>query len=108
MKTTVSLHDFHAAFEALRPDNFTPEALDVLFNYFEALEDDTGDEIELDVIGICCEYAEETPDELAQQYGHDTGGLTGIELSDLIANWLHDQGVYIGVTEAGTIVYCQF
>ena len=58
MKQTVYEHDFRRAFEKLRPDQFSYEGLGALFDYFEEFEDSIGEEIELDVIGICCEYRE--------------------------------------------------
>jgi hypothetical protein len=41
-----------------RPDNFSYPGLLALWEYFEEYEDSTGEEIELDVIAICCEYSE--------------------------------------------------
>jgi len=55
MKTTVTFSDFRQAFKAIRPDNFSHEGLEQLWEYFESYERDTGEEIELDVIAICCE-----------------------------------------------------
>ena len=59
MKTTVSIYDFRREFEQCRPNNFSYEGLAVLFDYLEQLEQDTGEEIELDVITLCCEYTEQ-------------------------------------------------
>ena len=58
MKTTVSSYDFVKAFEELRPDNFSRPGLNALFEYLEEFEEDTGHEMELDVIAICCDYCE--------------------------------------------------
>ena len=58
MKKQVTFSMFVDAFRCIRPDNFTYEGLEVLFDYFESYEDETGHEIELDVIAICCEYSE--------------------------------------------------
>jgi hypothetical protein len=41
-----------------RSDNFTPEALEALFDYLEDLESSSIMEVELDVIGLCCEFTE--------------------------------------------------
>jgi len=57
MKSTVLLSDFRDAFQ-IRKENFTFEGLRALFNYLEETEEDTGEEIELDVIAICCDYTE--------------------------------------------------
>ncbi len=59
MKQTVNKSDFRDAFNRMdRKDNFTYEALGVLFDYYEQLDDDCGTETELDVIAICCEWCE--------------------------------------------------
>jgi len=56
MKQTISRYDFERAFERL--GNFSYHGLDALFNYLEDFEDSTGEEVELDVIALCCEYTE--------------------------------------------------
>ena len=58
MKQTLDIHMFREEFLKVRPENFTFEGIEMLFNYFEALENDTGEEIEFDPIAICCEYTE--------------------------------------------------
>lgn len=56
MYTTVTRMDFHDAFnKAGRGNQFSYEALDTLFDYYEDMED--GEE-ELDVIKTCCEWTE--------------------------------------------------
>lgn len=69
MKQSISSYDFHRAFEQQRPDNFSYDGLNVLFEYFEELEDDTGEEMELDVIAICCDYSEDNPLSVFDNYG---------------------------------------
>lgn len=56
--TTVTSHDFHNAFNAMRPDQFSYDALEGLFNFFEELSEDMGEPFELDVIGLCCDWCE--------------------------------------------------
>lgn len=58
MKTTVNNYQFHRAFEEMnRTSNFTHDGLSALFEYFEQYEEDTGEEMELDVIAICCDFS---------------------------------------------------
>jgi len=71
MKQTIGLSQFQDAFDAIRPNNFSYEGLEQLFNYFESYEYDTGEQIELDVIAICCEYEESTHEEIAKAYDLD-------------------------------------
>ena len=58
MKTTVTEYSFRDEFRAIRPENFSYDALGQLFEFYESLEDDTGEEMELDVIAICCDWSE--------------------------------------------------
>ena len=59
MKQSVNLYDFHNAFrEANRENQFSYEGREALFEYLECYEEDTGEEIELDVISLCCDYEE--------------------------------------------------
>tara|TARA_B110000908_G_scaffold115589_1_gene135563 strand:+ start:234 stop:536 length:303 start_codon:yes stop_codon:yes gene_type:complete len=59
MKQTISFYQFKDAFYKMgRENQFSYNALKTLFEYFEEYEDSTDDEIELDVIAICCEYVE--------------------------------------------------
>ena len=56
---TVGLSDFRNAFEQYnRKEQFSYDALEALFNYLENYAQDTGEDVELDIIGLCCEYTE--------------------------------------------------
>ena len=70
MKTTVQEHDFINAFkEYNREDNFSYEGRRALFEFFEEYEELTREEIELDVIALCCDYTEyKDLDELKENY----------------------------------------
>ena len=109
MKQTVYLHDFRDAFHrANRGTQFSYDGLGVLFEYFEELESDMGEEIELDVIAICCEYAEDDPRGIAENYGIDNEGMDDEETADAVRDYLENEGAYIGTTDEGNIVYRQF
>jgi len=73
MKTTVSSYDFEQAFRtAGRENSFSYAGRNALFNYMEDYEEDTGEEIELDVIALCCEYTEYVDvQEFAAAYSDD-------------------------------------
>ena len=60
MKQTVTLWHFRNAFNELRPNQFSHEALKALFNYLEGLEFDTCTDMELDVVALCCDWSEFT------------------------------------------------
>ena len=70
MKETVNESRFIQAFLATRPEQFSRKALVALFDYLDQLEQDLGEEQELDVIAICCEWTEYAdPIEAAEVYG---------------------------------------
>ena len=73
MKTTISLYDFERAFiKQGRENHFTYEGKKALFQYIEEYEEETGTEIELDIIGLCCEFSEfESLEEFQDQYCKD-------------------------------------
>ena len=79
MKQTINLNQFRDAFQAIRPDNFSYEGLEVLFNWFEELDYCGEPETELDVIAICCEFSEEEPDEIRHNFGVDYRGSELLE-----------------------------
>ena len=68
---TVNESDFIRAFDDRgRGDNFSPEARRALFELYDDLSDDMDNKIELDVIGICCDWSEHTADELISEFGY--------------------------------------
>jgi len=68
MKTTITEYQFIDAFRATRPDNFSNVGLSALFEYLEEYEQSTDEEIELDVIGLCCDYCESDYEEIRDNY----------------------------------------
>ena len=74
MHITVDFSMFADAFRRMgREDQFSREALEALFEYIENYEEDTGIRVELDVIGLCCEFTEySTAVEAASDYGFTT------------------------------------
>ena len=99
-QTVNTVSTFRDEFRACgRADQFSYEALGLLFDYFEAYEMDTGEEIELDVISICCDFSEDSPENIRDQYDID-----GDDEAEVIAT-LEDNCAYVGKTSTGTIVY---
>jgi len=68
---TVTEQDFIRAFDDMdRSESFSRQARRVLFEYFDDISDDIGEDIELDPIAICCEWGEYTAEELMISFGH--------------------------------------
>jgi hypothetical protein len=109
MKSTVSSYDFHRAFERARPDNFSYEGLNVLFDYLESLEDDTGEEIELDVIALCCDYSEDSAESIASSCGIDLSDCEDDEeKSEAVRSYLERNTSICGETPTGFVYASNF
>jgi hypothetical protein len=62
-----------------RLNHFGYDGLAALFEYLEQLAEDTGEPIEIDVIGLCCEYARyEDLAEFRAEYGDEYETLEDI------------------------------
>ena len=113
MKQTVYLHDFREAFaKAGRGNQFSYEGLERLYDHLIQYEDDTGEQVELDVIALCCEYSEMTMDEIFNAYP-DVLNLIDMDRPrestySIVVDYLNDNGSYCGDTSQGTFVFQQF
>ena len=88
MKQTITEDEFIRAFDDYnRSENFTVAARRAMFEYFEEYEEDTGVEIDFDVIAICCEFSEYANEEEVRDY-------YGLEEDDEIEDYTHVIPVY--------------
>jgi hypothetical protein len=108
MKTTLSRYDFERAFvDCGREDQFSYEALGLLFDYLEEYEESTGQEIELDVIALCCEYYEDTVQAIADNYSVDLSECEDEdEERDTVREYLENNTSIVGETSDGFIYAC--
>ena len=105
MKTTIDKSAFADAFRMHdRYYQFGYVALSSLFDYLEELEQDSGEEIELDVIALCCDYAVSTVEELARDYSIEAE--EGEDLRDAVLAYLNDNTIVIDDDCEGSILYC--
>ena len=90
MKTTVSLYDFREAFRTM--------------GRAEQYEEDTGEELELDVAALCCDFYEDTVEAIAANYSID---LTECEDEDeqveVVREYLEDNGAFVGAVTGGFV-----
>ena len=96
-----------------RKEQFSYDALGLLFDYLEEAEYQ-----EIDVVALCCSYSEDTPESIAENYDIDLNsdgmcsasayGLERIKDANLeqILQYLNDNTSVVGVTDGGGIVYC--
>jgi len=86
MKVTINFNGFERAFyDCGRGEQFSYEGLEALFKWLELLESDMGEEIELDVIGLCCEYTEYDNFKIFQdEHGKDYECIEDIENETIV------------------------
>ena len=96
MIKTINEYDFIDAFRKMgRTDNFSNSGLIALYEYLEMLGDDLGQPIELDVIALCCEYAEyDNLEEFQADYSEDYQTIGDIE-SDTTVIMIDDDSFII-------------
>lgn len=109
MKQSINFSAFVDAFHAFdRYDQFGYEALKVIFEYLEEYEDSTGEEIELDVIAICCDYDNQHYTDIASNYSIDIDGLDEDEAKEAVIEYIQDNSAYLGEAADGVLVFQVF
>ncbi len=99
INTASQFRDEFAVME--RKDQFSYEALGLLFEYLEDIDPDYS----LDVIELCCDYTEDTAGNIAANYSVDIEGMDEEAIEDLISDFLHDSSVLVGMTSDHKFVY---
>ncbi len=77
----VYFNDFLEEFKKYgREDQFSYEGKRALYNYLNELSEDIGEPIELDVIGICCEFTEyDSLEAFNNAYGYTIDEISSID-----------------------------
>jgi hypothetical protein len=105
IQTIDNSSQFRDAFHhANRANQFSYEALGIVFDYLN----DCGSDVEMDVVAICCEFAEDTPKSIAESFDVDIADLEEDEAKQHVMNFLCDNTSVVGETSSGAFVYVQF
>lgn len=109
MKQTIGKSQFIDAFHHCgRGEQFSYEALCALFECLECYEEDAGEELELDVIALCCEWSEDSIEDIISNYAIELDNdLDDDDKSDTVYDFLcsNTQAVMLN---NGCILYIQF
>lgn len=104
MKCTLDFSDFCEAFRRFdRQDNFSREGLELLFDYLEELDPD----MELDVVALCCDYCEDTMEDIIHSYSIDVEDMDEDDTVEAVRSFLNENTVLVGETVNG-FVYAAF
>ena len=109
MKNTISLSDFRDSFARMDRTNFSYDGLEVLFDYLEELESDTGEELELDVIALCCDFQESDYESIASDYYIDLSDCEDDEEKiEAVREYLSENTLLVGEVSEGVFIFQNF
>lgn len=110
MKTSVNFSQFCDAFRDMgRDDNFSYEGKRALFDYLEQYEYECGTELELDVIALCCEYSEESMEDIIENYRIDVSEAEDDEeKADIVEEYLNDNTMVVARLADDSFIYACF
>ncbi len=92
MKQTINNSSFHDAFYKMnRGNQFSYQAREALYDYYIELEEETGEETELDIISLCCEWTEYDDNELINEYGYLVDDEEDFEDNDELVAAINEQ-----------------
>jgi len=97
MHVNINESDFRTRFHQMeRGEQFSYEGLTALYEYLEELEEGCDTKIELDVIAICCGYAEyDNLIDFQNDYGDEYKSLEDIENSTTLIKIEDEEGFII-------------
>lgn len=102
MKQIITESGFRDAFNQCgRGDQFSYEALGLIYDYLNEIDED----MELDVIAICCEFAEYTFDGVIEAY--DIEVENDDDKKETVMTFLEDKTSVVGTTD-NTVIFQQF
>ena len=117
MKKTITKPEFISEFLSSETykNSFTYDGLSALYDYCEEYEEGTGEDIEFDMVSICCEFSQyESAWEAMEQYKPDDMPVVGEEGDDLTEiaekqeaaalEWLEENTMVIPVEGGGVII----
>lgn len=108
MKTTVNFSDFCDAFRKFdRDNNFSYAGKRALFDYLEEYEQSTGEEIELDVIALCCDYEENYFEDIAIDRDIEIDSTDEDERIEAVRKYLEQETTIVGQTST-SFIYAAF
>jgi hypothetical protein len=94
--------------QSSRADQFSYEALEAIYGYFEDYSRDTGEDVEFDVVAICCDWQEATWGEVAEQYGLDLSDVADEDKAGAVWDFLTDESAGAYRVGDDSFVFVQF
>jgi hypothetical protein len=94
--------------QSSRADQFSYEALEAIYEYLEDYSRDTGEDVEFDVVAICCDWYEMTWQEVADQYSVDLSDVADEDKAGAVWDFLTDESAGVYRVGDDSFVFVQF
>ena len=110
MIKTINEYEFIRAFENMgREEQFSYNGKIALFNYLEDYEENVGEQMELDIIALCCEFTEYTIEEYRNDniniYDNIIDELMNeCDIMESLREYLEERTIFIEVDEDSFII----
>lgn len=110
MKQTINFYQFRDMFITMdRQGNFPGNGLSVLWDYLEEYEQSTGEELELDVVTLCCDFSQDHWSDIADNYSIDLSECEDDEDRKLLViDYLQDNTCFVGEANDNDLIYQAF
>lgn len=97
---TLTKDMFISSMRDIRPDNFSYEGLEALYEFFDSLDPE---QIAYDPIGICCDFSQCSLDEFKDSFPAIEGIMIdeGLTLEDSIDYYIGKNGFWYTFVEGG-------
>jgi len=106
---TLNKHQFIDSFKSsdTYSNNFSYEGLELLYDWFDVSDEN----MELDVVALCCYFCEMSLDEVLSNYDVTDETLNTDNETELLAlatDYLEENTLLIGLTSDNTFIFQQF
>ena len=107
MKQSINFSQFVDAFHAHdRYDSFGYNGLRIIFDYLEQYEQDCNEEVELDVIALCCDYNMMDIEDIVKEYRIDVSDVDEDDIEQFVIDYLNAHTLMLGQCVDGIVFQC--
>ena len=105
MYIEINKYEFSDLFDKYnRSNNFTREARELLYDFFEDMGNDTSEPV--DIIAICCDFNEDSLQDIIDNYRIEIDPEE--DTLEQVQDYLQYKTIIVGLTEGDKIVYQVF
>lgn len=107
MKQSITFNQFVDAFHAHdRYNSFGYNGLRIIFDYLKQYEQECNEEIELDVIAICCDYNMMDIEDIVKEYRIDVTDVDEDDVEEYVLDYLNEHTMVLGQCVDGVVFAC--